>query len=100
MHVHRWALSTAEQASLFYPGLSKRQIPVFDPRIRHTIERFASVSIDQLAIPIAVATRDISLTRLRGEETAQACAIACLHQLMRLLVIKRVALGEKRPKLD
>ncbi len=28
VHVHRWALSTPEQASLFYPGLSKRQFQV------------------------------------------------------------------------
>jgi len=33
-------VSTPEQASLFYPALSKRNSS-FDPRIRHTTDRFA-----------------------------------------------------------
>jgi len=33
-------VSTPEQASLFYPGLSKRNSS-FGPRIRHTTVRFA-----------------------------------------------------------
>ena len=55
MHVHRWAISTPEQASLFYPGLSKRQFQFSTHGSAILLRDSLSASMGQLAVPITVA---------------------------------------------